>query len=122
MAHERPVAAWRNVQAERRAPWYKSPWPYAAAYSALVASLYYLTKHNPAMEFTFASVLVLYLLTMHMAVVIAAFREDMATGFLALFIPLYSLYFVLTSEKKCLRVLYLLGLVLATIAEILMPG
>jgi hypothetical protein len=49
----------------------------------------------------------LFSLGMHIAVAVAAFREGVGTGLLALCIPLYALYFVFkTSDSDTLKILY----------------
>jgi hypothetical protein len=69
--------------------------------------LYFLGKQNPAVMLAFLATGVLYTLTVHIIVVVAAFRESAGTGFLTLCIPFYALYFVYkVSENDTLKVLY----------------
>ena len=87
--------------------WYESPYPYLGFVLAVLAVLYYLGKSNPTMMLAFVGFAFLYVLTAHIIVVVAAFRESVGTGFLTLCVPFYALYFVFkVSESGTFKVLY----------------
>jgi hypothetical protein len=101
------VAPGRPGAPQWETPWYKTAYPYLGALFVVLGVLYFLGKQNPAVMLAFLATGVLYTLTVHIIVVVAAFRESAGTGFLTLCIPFYALYFVYkVSENDTLKVLY----------------
>jgi predicted amidophosphoribosyltransferase len=94
-------------------PWYATAYPYLLALVLVLGALYYLGRTNPIAKLAFLGVAAIYMIAVHIMVVVSAFREGAATGFLTLCIPIYGLYFVLKiCENETLKVLYLVAYVL----------
>ena len=88
-------------------PWYKTAYPHIGALILVLGALYYGGRTNPSLMLIFIAVLVLYCVGVHILVVIAAFKESVGTGFLALCLPFYAVYYVFkVSENTTLQVLY----------------
>ena len=103
----RPVPLGRASATQWETPWYKTPWPYVGVVVLVLGLFYFMGRENPAMMLAFLGVAALYSLTVHIIVIIAAFRESTGTGFLTLCIPFYALYFVFkVSANDTLKVLY----------------
>lgn len=103
----RPAALGRPRVRSGEPPWYLSPWPYLGVIALLVGVFYFLGRQNSAFYGGIALVLVLYMLTTTILVLVAAFRDSVATGFMTLCIPLYVFYFVFkVNENDTLKVLY----------------
>ena len=103
----RAVAPGRPTATQWETPWYKTPWPYVGVVVLVLGLLYFMGRENPAMMLAFLGVTVLYTLTVHIIVLVAAFRESVGTGFLTLCIPFYAFYFVFkVSDNDTLKVLY----------------
>jgi hypothetical protein len=107
MVAGKQVAPGKPAKDQWETPWYKTAYPYVGVVVAVLAVLYFLGKDNPAMKLAFIGVAALYVLTVHIIVAVAAFRDSIGTGFLALCIPLYALYYVFkVNEDDTLKVLY----------------
>ena len=78
----RPAALGKSASPQYETPWYKTPYPYVGAVFVLMAVLYYLSRENHLMLLGFLLVAVLYCLTIHIIVLVAAFQESVGTGFL----------------------------------------
>lgn len=87
--------------------WYKTPYPYIGVVLVTLGILYFLGQQNEAMMMGFVLVAVLFYMTVHIMVLVAAFRESVGTGFLTLCVPFYAIYFVSkVSESQTLKILY----------------
>ena len=107
MVAGRPAAPGKPSAPSGESKWYTSPYPYLAFVLAVLAVLYALGRGNPAMMLAFVGFAILYALTVHIIVLVAAFRESVGTGFLTLCVPFYALYFVFkVNESDTLKVLY----------------
>ena len=103
----RPAALGKPADAHRDAPWYKTAYPYIAAVLVIMGILYFFGRENPPVRMAFVGVALLYVVTVHIIVVVAAFQESVGTGFLTLCIPFFALYFVFkTCESDTLKILY----------------
>lgn len=103
----KPAALGRPKASSGETPWYLTPWPYVGVVVLLLGTFYLLGRSHPPMMLAFAGVAVLYVLTTHILVLVAAFRESVGTGFLSLCIPFYALYFVFKlNENDTLKILY----------------
>jgi hypothetical protein len=108
-----PTALGKSASYQRNVPWYKTPYPYIGGVLVLLGILYFLGKSNPPMMLAFVGVAALYTLLVHLLVLIAAFRTDVGTGFLALCIPFYALYFVFkVHDNDTLKVLYVSAVII----------
>jgi len=88
-------------------PWYKTGYPYVGVVFAVLGVGYALGRDNPKVVLALVGIALLYWLTVHLIVLIAAFRSGVGTGFLCLCIPLYVLYFVFkVHDNDTLKVLY----------------
>jgi hypothetical protein len=88
-------------------PWYKTAYPYVAVVVVVLATLFFLGRNNPDVKVVFFGVAALYVLTAHIIVAVAAFREGMGVGFLTLCIPFYAIYFVFkVSDSDTLKIVY----------------
>lgn len=55
---------------------------------------------------------VLYTLTIHIIVIVSAFKESVGTGFLTMCVPFYAIYYVFrVSESGTLQILYASALI-----------
>jgi hypothetical protein len=109
----RPTAPGRAKVPAGQAPWYKTPYPYIGVVLVTLGILYFLGKQNEAMMMAFRLVAILFYMTVHIMVLVAAFRESVGTGFLALCVPFYALYFVSkVSESQTLKILYTAAIVI----------
>ncbi len=107
MVAGKPAAPGKPAKDQWETPWYKTAFPYVGLVVVVLGALYFLGKDNPGMKLAFLGVAVLYVLTVHIIVAVAAFRDNIGTGFLALCIPLYALYYVFrVNEDDTLKVLY----------------
>ena len=103
----KPAALGKPKTDQWEVPWYKTAYPYIGLVVVILGILYFLGRENPAMKLAFLGVAGLYVLTAHIIVVVAAFKEGVGTGFLTLCIPFFALYFVFkTSESDMLKLLY----------------
>jgi len=103
----RPAALGKPTSPNYETRWYQTPYPYLAVVVMVLAVLYFLGKQNPPMMLVFIGTALLYVFVAHIMVVVAAFRESVGTGFLALCIPLYALYFVFkVSDNDSLKIIY----------------
>ena len=103
----RPAAPGKPAAPQYDAPWYKTAYPYLGVVFLVLGVLYFFGRENPSIMLAFLGTAVLYSLTVHIIVVVAAFRESVGTGFLTLCIPFYALYFVFkVSESDTLKLLY----------------
>ncbi len=113
MVAGRPAPLGKPKAPNYEVPWYKTAYPYVGVVVVVLVGLYFLGKQNPAMMLAFVGTAVLYTLTIHILVVIAGFKDNAATGFLCLCIPIYALYFVFkTSENETLKILYAVAVIL----------
>jgi len=88
-------------------PWYKTAYPYIGLLIIVLGVLYYGGKTNPSLMLIFVAVLALYCVGVHILVVVSAFKETVGTGFLALCLPFYAIYYVFkVSENPTLQALY----------------
>jgi hypothetical protein len=95
------------VQVDEQDPWYKTPFPYLLVILAIFGTLFFLAKGNPAMQGLLLLSVAIYSLTVHICVLVAAFRESVGTGFLAMCIPFYAVYFVFSvSDNVWLKTFY----------------
>jgi len=107
MVAGRPAALGKPSSDQWETPWYKTAYPYVGLLVVALGLFYFLGRENPAMMLAFVGIAVLYSLTIHITVIVAAFRESAGTGLLTLCIPFYALYFVFkVSESDTLKVLY----------------
>jgi hypothetical protein len=103
----KPVAAGRPAADPWKTPWYKTAYPYVGVVVLILAVLYFLGRENPGLKLAFVGVAALYVLTVHIIVAVAAFRQGIGTGFLTLCIPLFAIYFVFKmNDNDTLQVLY----------------
>ena len=109
----RPTALGKPAAPQYDTPWYKTAYPYLGVLFVVLAVLYFLGRENPGIKLAFVGTAVLYTLTAHILVVVAAFRESVGTGFLTLCIPFYALYFVFkVSDSDTLKVVYAVAVVI----------
>lgn len=109
----RPAALGKPSASSGEAPWYLTPWPYVGVVVLLLGIFYLLSRSNPVMMLPFLGVAVLYMLTVHIIVIVAAFKESVTTGLLTLCIPIYALYFVFkVNENDSLKILYGIAILL----------
>ena len=107
MVGGRGVGAAGVRAAQAPALWYKTPLPYIGAVALLFVVLYIFARISEGAKLAFLGLSLLYLLTAHIIVVIAAFKESIGKGFLALCIGIYTIYFVFKeSESNTLKALY----------------
>jgi hypothetical protein len=107
MTPGRPTPAAKRAPSSGEAPWYATPWPYVGAVVLVMGVLYFLGRSNPGMMLAFVGVAALYVLTVHIMVIVAAFRQSVGMGFLTLCVPFVAIYFVFkVSENDTLKVLY----------------
>jgi hypothetical protein len=103
----RPVAAGKPAADPWHTPWYKTAYPYIGAVLVIMALLYFLGRDQPVFKLAFVGIAALYVLTVHIIVAVAAFREGVGTGLLTLCIPFFALYFVFKiSDSDTLKILY----------------
>ena len=107
MVAGRPAAPGKPSGDQWETPWYKTAYPYVGLLIVALGLFYLLGRGNPAMMLAFVGTAVLYSLTVHIIVIVAAFRESAGTGFLTLCIPIYAIYFVFkVSDNDTLKILY----------------
>jgi len=107
MVAGRPAAPGKPSSDQWETPWYKTAYPYVGLLVVALGLFYLLGRGNPAMMLAFVGTAVLYSLTIHIIVIVAAFRESAGTGFLTLCIPFYAIYFVFkVSDNDTLKILY----------------
>jgi hypothetical protein len=112
-AGRRPAAARQSAADPWEVPWYKTAYPYVGLVVGLLALLYFLGKNNEGMKAVFLGVIAIYVLTVHIIVAVAAFREGAGTGILTLCIPFFAIYFVFKmNENETLKILYGFAIVL----------
>ena len=103
----KPAAPGKPAASQWEVPWYKTAYPYVGAVVVVMATLYFLGRENPGMKLAFVGVAALYVLTTHIIVAVAAFRQGIGMGFLTLCIPFFALYFVFkVSDSDTLKILY----------------
>jgi hypothetical protein len=115
----RPAPLPKRKPASGEAPWYATPWPYVGAVLLILGVLYYLGRTNDDLKMAFVAVAALYSFTIHLMVVISAFRNDGAAyGFVSLCVPFGALYYILkVSENDTLKVLYTTAIVINLILK-----
>ncbi len=95
-------------------PWYKTPYPYVGAVILILGILYFLGRSNPTMKLAFVGFAVLYYVAAHIIVSVGAFRDGIGTGFLALCIGIYTIYWVFkVNENDSLKIIYGVAIALA---------
>jgi len=88
-------------------PWYRTAYPYIGVVLAILALFYFLGRQNPVFHLALLGVAILYVFTVHIIVVVAAFRVGIGTGFLTLCIPFFAIYFVFKmNDNDTLKILY----------------
>ncbi len=103
----------RAVRDQWETPWYKSPYIYLCSFLAILGVFYLLGRQNKGFMLGFLGLTLLFIVGAHIAVLVAAFRESVGTGFLTLCIPIYALYFVYkTNENDTLKAYYTVGIAL----------
>ena len=108
----RPAAPGRAMAPRGDVPWYKTAYPYIGVVLATLGVLYFLGRQNESMMMAFVLVAVLFYMTVHIMVLVAAFRESVGTGFLTLCVPFYAIYFVTkVSDSQTLKILYTAALI-----------
>jgi len=108
----RPAAPGRKMSPSGDVPWYKTAYPYIGVVLATLGVLYFLGRQNETMMMAFVLVAVLFYMTVHIMVLVAAFRESVGTGFLTLCVPFYAIYFVSkVSDSQTLKILYTAALI-----------
>jgi predicted anti-sigma-YlaC factor YlaD len=109
----RPAALGRPTAPNYDVPWYKNAYPYIGLVLVVLGVLYFLGRENRPFMLAFLGVAVLYTLTAHIIVLVAAFKESMGTGFLTLCIPFYALYFVFkVNDNDTLKLIYAVAVVI----------
>jgi hypothetical protein len=74
--------------------------------AVLVGIFYFLGRQNSAFYAAMAAVLGLYMVATSILVLVAAFRDSVATGFMTMCIPFYVFYFVFkVNDNDTLKVL-----------------
>jgi hypothetical protein len=87
--------------------WFRTPYPYLALFVAGMSLLFFFARNNEGALFAYLGVSLLYILTMHIVMLVCAFRASIGQGFLCLCIPFYALYFVFKqSESSLLMAFY----------------
>jgi hypothetical protein len=118
----KPVAA-GQAKAAARDEWYLKPYPYVGALVVVLAVLYFLGRENNAMMLAFAGVALIYTLGVHIVVLVAAFRDNVGTGFLTLCLPFYALYFVFrVHDNATLKLLYAVAVILNILLRVIPLG
>lgn len=103
----RPAAMGKPTVQSGDTPWYKTIYPYLAAFFVLLAVLYFLGRSNTPIMLGMVALSVLYIFAVHIIVTVAAFKESVVTGLLTLCIGIYALYFVFkVSDNDTLKLLY----------------
>jgi hypothetical protein len=103
----RPAAMGKPVAPQYGTPWYKTAYPYIGSIVVLLGILYFFGKNNPVIMLAFLVTALVYSLAIHIIVLVAAFQESVGTGFMALCIPFYAIYFVFkVHEGETLKILY----------------
>jgi hypothetical protein len=115
MSPSRPVA--RKPAPRAAAPqgtdWFRTPYPYLAMFVAGMSVLFFFARKNEASLFAYLGVSLLYILVVHIAMLVCAFRASIGQGFLCLCIPFYALYFVFKqSESNLLMAFYSVAMLL----------
>jgi DNA-directed RNA polymerase subunit RPC12/RpoP len=112
----RPVAskpAARPAAAPHGADWFRTPYPYLAMFVAGMSVLFFFARSNEAALLPYLGVSVLYVFTVHIVVLVCAFRASIGQGFLCLCIPIYAVYFVFKqSESSMLMAFYAVAILL----------
>jgi len=87
--------------------WFRTPYPYLAMFVAGMSVLFFFARNNQAALLAYLGVCVLYIFTVHIVMLVCAFRASIGQGFLCLCIPFYALYFVFKqSESSLLMAFY----------------
>jgi DNA-directed RNA polymerase subunit RPC12/RpoP len=109
----RPAALGKPTAPKYDAPWYKTAYPYIGFVLVVLGVLYFLGRENPGIMLAFLGVAVLYTLTAHIIVIVAAFKESVGTGFLTMCIPFYALYFVFkVNDSDTLKLIYAVAVII----------
>ncbi len=109
----RPAALGKPAKVQDETPWYKTVYPYLGVVVLVLVTLYYLGRTNPIMMLACIGAAVVYSLTAHIIVAVAAFKESAGTGFLALCIPLYAVYYVYkVSQSETLKLIYSVAVII----------
>jgi len=102
--------------------WWQSPGLYIGVFGGILALLYVAARLHPLGVIAFLGFYLLFTLVVNIMVLVAAFREDVGTGFMTLCIPFYALIFVFNkSESTLLKGLYAVN-ALATLAMYTLKG
>ena len=116
----RPAALGRPRAPSGEAPWYLTPWPYIGAVVLLIGVFYFLGRQNSVFYGGIAAVIGLFMLTTSILVLVAAFQDSVATGFMTMCIPFYVLYFVFkVNDNDTLKVLYGFNILMYLVAMLL---
>jgi hypothetical protein len=116
------AAPGRPVRDQWETPWYKSPYIYLWSFLAILGVIYLLGRQNPAFMLGFLGLAALFSFGVHIAVLVTAFREGAGTGFLALCIPFYAIYFVFkVNESDVLKMYYTVAIILNLSLKFLIP-
>ncbi|MDB6110376.1 MAG: hypothetical protein JWR69_2126 [Pedosphaera sp.] len=103
----RPAAMGKPSAPQYEAVWYKTAYPYVGAVAVLLALLYFLGRGNPIIMLAFFGMAVLYILTVQIIVLVAAFKESVGMGFLVLCLPITAFYFVFkVQDNDTIKILY----------------
>jgi hypothetical protein len=109
----RPAPLGKPGAPQWEVPWYKTAYPYIGALLVVLSVLYFFGKENEGMKMAFVGVAALYYIAVQILVLIAAFKESVATGFLTLCVPFYGVYFVWkVCENQTLQLLYTVAILL----------
>jgi DNA-directed RNA polymerase subunit RPC12/RpoP len=113
----------RSASVPAQDAWWRSSTLYIGLLVAVLAVLYFFARsNNEGALFGYLALFVLFSLTVQIIVIVAAFREDVGTGFLTLCIPFYAIYFVyFRSESPLLKKLYTVSII-ATLASRTLKG
>src|SRR5687768_12730950 len=113
----RPVAGKPAARAAAAAPqgtdWFRTPYPYLALSVAGMSVLFFVARSHQAALFAYLGVSVLYVFTVHIVMLVCAFRASIGQGFLCLCIPIYAVYFVFKqNESTTLMAFYAVAILL----------
>jgi hypothetical protein len=110
------AAARRGATIKTKESWLASPLLWGGLVTVVLGGLFLLAKTNPEMVVVYAGVQALFALSMHITVVVFAFREGAGAGMLTLCLWPYTIYFVFTQlENQLVKLLYMLA-VLSSLA------
>lgn len=91
-------------------PLYKNPNLYVGIVLAIFVAMFAVTWFIRPFLLVYFAILLLYSMIIGIAVLIAAFKDDVGTGFMTLCVPFYVVYFLRAKcESKLLKALYTAG-------------